>query len=180
MGKVVSSNSQMPNPEDVEILLYDNAGMLSSYTFTDPNGLFKFENLSPGVYSLAGEVTGLMADVLQININQYNDTVSNVVLNLSEKRITGIITTEDDKVQEYEVYPNPVQDLVNVRFEHDINMSGSFHVYDAQGQEVLKQFFSTISENNQLDLSSLSSGIYFVQMKSEDLKKPMSFRIIKK
>ena len=66
-----------------------------------------------------------------------------------------IVEVECNKVI---VYPNPTSGVLNV--EIDTNFDAT--VYNHQGQIVLKSY----NNNEQIDMSSLVSGIYFVQIKT--------------
>lgn len=58
-----------------------------------------------------------------------------------------------------QVYPNPANDVINVKADNTIN---SIQLYDAQGRLLLTK---SANENSQvLDLSSYSSGIYFINI----------------
>lgn len=58
-----------------------------------------------------------------------------------------------------QVYPNPANDILNVKADNTIN---SIQLYDAQGRLLLTKM---ANENTQvLDLSSYSSGIYFINI----------------
>ena len=59
----------------------------------------------------------------------------------------------------FDTYPNPVNDILNISFNKNIN---AVQVYNIVGQEVLaKTSTSTIS---QIDMSSLTNGIYLVKV----------------
>ena len=58
-----------------------------------------------------------------------------------------------------QVYPNPTNDVINVKADNTIN---SIQLYDAQGRLLLTKM---VNENSQvLNLSSYSSGIYFINI----------------
>jgi len=73
---------------------------------------------------------------------------------------TSVSEIFNTKKELLSVYPNPVNDLVN------INVSGvsQILVFDASGKEVLN--FNTTS--SQIDLSSLNQGVYFLQVLSNE------------
>jgi hypothetical protein len=65
------------------------------------------------------------------------------------------------------LYPNPTKDLVTIEFGE--TFTGKVIVYNAIGQEVLKQTVST-SKSTSLDLGAFAKGVYFVKMQSESAK----------
>lgn len=60
------------------------------------------------------------------------------------------------------IYPNPVKDILNIRCS-DMSLQ-YISIFDLQGRILVKD---DDLENNQLDLSSLPLGIYFIQIKTD-------------
>ncbi|MBC7524566.1 MAG: T9SS type A sorting domain-containing protein [Flavobacterium sp.] len=73
----------------------------------------------------------------------------------------------------FNLYPNPVKDILNLSSEKTIN---SVKVFNLLGQEVAVKNFD--SNQVQIDLSSLSSGTYLLKIVSENQIK--SLKIMKK
>ncbi|WP_033956352.1 DUF7619 domain-containing protein [Psychroserpens jangbogonensis] len=76
--------------------------------------------------------------------------------------------TSDYSLSKIKVYPNPVNDVLTVKAEFTID---AVSVYDIEGRKVLE----VLKENvNQIDMSALRTGIYFVKvfsdLKAETLK----------
>lgn len=65
-------------------------------------------------------------------------------------------------------YPNPVKDNLNLSFETKIN---SVSIYNLLGQEVITK--SVNSNEGKIDVSSLSSGTYFVKVTTDNLIKTL-------
>ncbi len=72
---------------------------------------------------------------------------------------TGINDTE---TAEFEIYPNPVQANLNIKFNMD--ESAQLSVFNIVGQTVYQQ---EIGANTQIDMSSFESGVYFINLKAE-------------
>ncbi len=70
------------------------------------------------------------------------------------------------------VYPVPTKDILNISYKSVLN---SVSVFNLLGQEVVAQNFAV--SNVQLDLSSLTAGVYIVKLNSEEGQH--NFRIIK-
>lgn len=88
-------------------------------------------------------------------IMQYNPTLSS---SISTKLVTTV-----------KIYPNPASSFINIKSEGNFPLEGK--VYNSIGKEVLK--FSGYSKSQQIDVSSLDNGVYFleVQMGSEVVRK---------
>ncbi|MBN2779012.1 MAG: T9SS type A sorting domain-containing protein [Bacteroidales bacterium] len=61
------------------------------------------------------------------------------------------------------VYPNPVEDLLNLQINGLKSETVSFQVFDALGKLVLQQTKSSAEKIYQLDVSKLTSGNYFIK-----------------
>jgi hypothetical protein len=74
---------------------------------------------------------------------------------------TSIIEFENDTKTAL-VYPNPAIDILQIKFE-EIELPIQINIYDFLGNCVLEQKLFSITNN--IDISSLCSGIYFVRSK---------------
>ncbi|MEO8149144.1 MAG: multicopper oxidase domain-containing protein [Bacteroidia bacterium] len=65
--------------------------------------------------------------------------------------------------QYFSFYPNPVADLLSVKFENKISFA-EINVSDVLGKSILKQKISN-RDDTKINVASLASGIYFLQIK---------------
>ena len=107
-----------------------------------------------------------------------------VVALYGDKKSVGIINTsfvmEDDETNvisnyenDFEIYPNPVNDKINIVTEEIVE---DIVVYDIYGRHQVSKTPS-LQGNLTIDLSDLKSGIYFVKIRTE--KRDIVKRIIK-
>ena len=109
-------------------------------------------------------------------VNEINNTVSYTFNDaVSFKAVTassptgGILTIEDinSTVNSIVVYPNPTTDYICIKADRILKAE----LYDLMGRKV------RTTNQSQIDMSSLSSGNYILQLIRED--KTQSFKIIK-
>ncbi|WCO02614.1 DUF7619 domain-containing protein [Psychroserpens ponticola] len=81
------------------------------------------------------------------------------------------LSTSDFSLSTIKVYPNPVADILTIEAEFEIN---TLHVYDIEGRRVLENYKSN---SNQISMSSLETGIYFVKVFSDS--KIKTLKVIK-
>ena len=81
---------------------------------------------------------------------------------------TGI---NDAETAEFEIYPNPVQANLNIKFNMD--EAAQLSIFNIVGQTVYQQ---EIGANTQIDMSSFKSGVYFINLKAES--KSVTRRIV--
>ena len=65
----------------------------------------------------------------------------------------------------FKLYPNPAKDMVTVTLSQNILNTTDISLIDIQGKTInipKKEFNSTV----ELDVSSLNSGMYFIQLRS--------------
>lgn len=85
----------------------------------------------------------------------------------------GTLALDEVKQTRTRMYPNPVGDVLNLEFQETPK---SVKVYDMNGKLVYEQW--KLSENSQLDLSHLLSGVYMVIVETEGYKETL--KMIKK
>jgi hypothetical protein len=77
----------------------------------------------------------------------------------------------NEKIETFSIFPNPTNGILHI--ESSINESQSCYIYNSFGQMVLN--FQLEKETNQVDVSSFSSGIYFLQGISNEKRYSMKF-----
>lgn len=96
-------------------------------------------------------------------------------------KIIGLISTDPSvgletiDLSEYIVYPNPFLDVLFIKNTFQENLNATAAVYNMMGQKMTESQLSPF--NNQIDLSSLESGTYYLNIESS--AKSYSCKIIK-
>ncbi len=83
-----------------------------------------------------------------------------------------VLSNNSNALQTLTYYPNPVKNMLNVKNAAPIN---SIAVYSTIGQQVMHNTINATETN--LDLSSLSNGIYFVKVQAGESSK--TIRVVK-
>lgn len=75
-----------------------------------------------------------------------------------------------EKYFEFDVYPNPANDYVNIRFKHsDVTYNeASVEIYDLNGRLMLQEY-CTLNDNSQqtLRIDDFSKGIYIIRLQAD-------------
>lgn len=84
----------------------------------------------------------------------------------SQPLTTDIFNYENENA--VSIYPNPVQDILSVQFEK--NLSDIIHsfIYDATGRQAEINGLSRNANSMRIDVSNLSSGIYFYEIRTAE------------
>ena len=89
--------------------------------------------------------------------------------------------TNITKSAEINVYPNPFNDFVTLDFINGVEQSKlSISVFNYMGQKVQEKNLNVATEtpfNQQVDLGTYPSGIYFINVNTND--KVQTFKVIK-
>ena len=142
--------------------------------------------LSPeGIIEIPASMTGTFQVSLVSDIGTYilyNDGIENKAITEPNYRkfISSIVTinssgkTDEESLTDIntassiagliKVYPNPFSSLLTLEFGVDEKVSGKYSIYNSTGILVKENVLSTINSNKAiLDLSDLTSGIYFIK-----------------
>ncbi|MEP0265693.1 choice-of-anchor L domain-containing protein [Dokdonia sp.] len=79
---------------------------------------------------------------------------------------TDVLSIDTEDNQLFSVYPNPTSDVVNLRFFNQ-NETVDIHIFDIQGK-LIKEEISIASTDQTIDIRTLSQGLYFIQVRSEN------------
>lgn len=84
----------------------------------------------------------------------------------NEVNVTSLSTAiESNEFVVGNIYPNPVNNVLNINFTDQLNQSVQVQIVSISGKIVLEK--SLTSQDNSIDLSRVESGLYFVQLKGE-------------
>lgn len=86
--------------------------------------------------------------------------VSLTEFEIIEETSTGISKTDEVLDDDISIYPNPVDDLLNVKLSESLTNGSTLYVYNSLGQMVLSKMRFEGSLIN-IDMSNLSSGMYY-------------------
>lgn len=87
-----------------------------------------------------------------------------------EYNFTSIDLASAKELYHFELFPNPVTEVINVRFSNPSLNQLSFEIYDLKGQKVWEQKEASPSSSvdKTFNLSSLTKGNYLLRIKSND------------
>ncbi|WP_374539743.1 LamG-like jellyroll fold domain-containing protein [Flavobacterium sp.] len=147
------------------ISVYEDGIFMVSTVVTNAVDLYKFNNKFTigGGTDAAGNF--LSSKFAHTNIDKffvYNRALSVQEINLLKDQHQAFLSVNDfnsPELLEAEIYPNPVQDVLIINVDNAIK---SVEVFTLQGQKVLN------STSNEVDMSSLNSGIYLVKITDEN------------
>lgn len=142
------------------VLVFDGANSSSPVI-----GQFTGTTLPSSVTSTSGSMYVLFLSDEALRSNGWNANYNSTTLSLDENEILNNI----------KLYPNPTTS--KVFFDNTIVNFTELSVFNYLGQEVKRSSFKTYETNQEIDLSSLSSGVYVLKFSKNNSSS--SFKIIK-
>lgn len=141
--------------EDSFLVLDVFAPYFLSYEWSngDQTSITKID--SSGLYSVIVQDTNLCSYEYFINVDFKNpiDSSVNTVI-------------ESINSEEYKIYPNPTEQFLNIKYTGESKLNG-VNVYDLKGRQLLS-LNKIESENIQINLNFLKSGVYFVELRLQN------------
>ena len=116
-------------------------------------------------------------DVMVSDDNPYSFTV---VEDITLKAIFHHTGIGDSKVQEFELYPNPVSDYLYVKINVELSEAAVVSLYDVSGK-VVANYKGSLAFKDVLELktSNLNAGVYFLKITDEDADVRFTGKVIK-
>lgn len=86
------------------------------------------------------------------------------------KESFNALNVEEDVAQDsfISLYPNPVQDYLNINFERAVYFEFEINIYNISGELVLNQARNVVSNNLKIDISNFDSGTYILELKNDN------------
>jgi hypothetical protein len=175
---VLNGLDELVRDEVVSVADAPRAGFTKSINYktvtfnnTSYNALAYMWNFGDGVkvtqkspvhaYALSGDY---LVQLIAINHTCKNDTV--------QQWISIKITGKEDIDQNFELalYPNPADDLLNIRWPYPLDGELQVGIYSLQGRLIRNRIFGDVSSAQilQLNIGDLPKGSYFVRMIHSD------------
>ncbi len=124
------------------------------------------------------DFTPITASYIRFDVISNYDDPGNLVafaeVAFSGTEVLGI--TDNDLLDAISLYPNPTRDFINIDNTSNANLKG-IAIYDMNGR-LIKQVEATNSNNQRINISDLSSGVYMLHLSNDELS--IVKRVIKK
>ena len=107
----------------------------------------------------------VVGDFILGKANIYFDYNAPIITNTVSTEIVTQLSVEENKTEaSIKIYPNPVNDYLNVKSKKPIKQIA---IYDLQGRQIKTMALTGNLITTKVDLSNLSKGVYFVSIKTE-------------
>ena len=103
----------------------------------------------------------------------FSDQVFNECLADSINSGCFISSTDIDRTVDFKVFPNPATDILNIQIPTRPSEGITYQIFDTNGRGVLSD--SIIKDSQEVIISSLEQGIYFVKIFGKDIHRVEKF-----
>jgi uncharacterized repeat protein (TIGR01451 family) len=116
-----------------------------------------------------------VGDIIPNTASIYFDFNPAIVTNTFNTEFTAALALDELENGDFVFYPNPTNDFITVSLKNNSDSITSISVFDVVGKEImnLKPILNTV--NQTLDLSSVNSGMYFIEVTTEN-----NLKVVKK
>jgi hypothetical protein len=161
-GKIQWDKTIGGNGDDKLTAIYEIAD--NEYIVAGTSGSTKSGDKSSGI--IGGSSTDYW--VMHLGPTSSNDSVSNVPVNNND--------TNSSKYN-LEIMPNPVKDVLNIRYLAPVNSKIDFVIYTANGRTVLQSTLigSNSASTHSFNVANLPAGSYFTVMYIDGVKLTKTF-----
>lgn len=148
----------------------DNADFLSAYN-DERNGIPSM--FRPKEISLIENGSFEIGDEIFLRFRLFSDPFAvgwGWAIDNLEIQPMSTSTLEEEYVNTFELYPNPLQidEVLNIQINLNENLTGQLSLININGQKLIEnQITNSQSINVKWDLSNLTPGIYFAQLQNE-------------
>lgn len=157
--KDITNNETITNAT-IEVLGLD---FDSLFTYSNSQGYY-FRPLLEGNYELKVTAEGYNDTIMNININNNSTYLQDIYLTPS---LTSLLSFSESANQPL-IYPNPCSDKLFLCS----NKFNEYNISNFQRNNLIKQ---RINKSNEIDVSELPAGVYFLNLYSKDETKTLIF-----
>lgn len=157
---IVAGNSFNGIDYDFALVRYNSNGSLDS-NFGSSGKVITSIGFDDGGNSLAIQNDGKILVVG--SSNKFGNTFDFAVVRFNND-ITNVIDLTTIQNAEFNLYPNPTNEIINIHLEKESPINHNIQVFDLLGQKVLENKLVIGSQNFELNLGTLSSGVYLLKV----------------
>ena len=170
-GLVSQGANKVGDPiSDILIIVTDLSGNPVAYEYSDISGSFDMDDLPYGDYILYPEVYGKTTNSMNFTLSATSPNANNFRVAVNSSSVDVSIATGIERVNEFSnvtLFPNPVQNELNIDFGRMIQNEINIEMYDVAGRRISNQEFSG-SNTVKLNTTSLNEGVYLIKLTSNE------------
>ena len=168
-GKNVKDNgTAIPEGKAAEkmlIFLLDQNGKAISFTHTDANGKFEFNNMGAGNFRVWAEMPGKTTIAPYVYLAHQTATADKLKIVIGQNSVTAINEPESViAMDQFVLYPNPATETITIQNKTGGPGMADIAIFDMMGKQ-MDLVIHKDKQNTSIAISSLKAGMYYVQIK---------------
>jgi len=177
-GLVSQGANKVGDPmSDILVIVTDMSGNPVAYEYSDNTGNFTIDNLPYGSYVLYPEVYGKTTTPMNFTLSSSNSNIDNFKIEVNSQTVVVSTVTGINPVPEFSdvvLYPNPVQNELNIDFGKTIAQEITIEMFDVAGRRISVQ---NVGSTNlvKINTANLNSGVYLIELSSTDGEQVFKF-----
>ncbi|HXS36655.1 MAG TPA: T9SS type A sorting domain-containing protein [Flavipsychrobacter sp.] len=175
-GKMTHSTGTVGDPvPGLLIYLMDASNKLVSSAYTDNSGNYSFSNIPTGTYTVYPENIGYTTTPWSsIVVSTGTPSINTINFKQTSTAIepaTTAIANVNESNGTIAIYPSPSDGNINLQWGNVSSKTAAVSVVNMTGQKVYQGELNINSNGkNQLNLSQLQSGIYFINIQAGNMQ----------
>jgi len=165
-GTIVNGERSVDIP--IILRMTDQGAVVMTLSATD--GSFSFSNLAYGTYEIFAEIPGKSIIPETIVLNETYPSAEGIEMMILESEIifVGIAESEVFETIPY-IYPNPVNDRINVNIKLKKPSLVSIDIIDLTGRLVSSESYDIIGQKDLvINVDALPKGVYLMKMEASE------------
>ncbi len=161
-GKVINqANGQLKN---VLVVLFNDQGNISNYTFTDSLGRYRFKQIPIGQYYVYGDLAGYASYPVIANFSTNNDSLRGINFLIKGRSSVGFIDQNKKHSKlDFTAYPNPLKNnSLTVSFANVSATTLNYRIFNSLGILVQKGRLENTTSTTKISFTNISKGIYLL------------------
>ncbi len=152
------------------LLVRKSDGLIMTEVFTNTDGDFKINGVPEGTFSIVINIPGVKGSVsTDVTIDDQTEVTMTAMVGedgiVFDTEVVEVEVLGLDMIS-LEVYPNPILETLNVRFESKMQRV-DWRVINMFGQEVFSGYWLETTESS-ISFEAMSHGVYFLHLTGSD------------
>jgi len=114
----------------------------------------------------------VLGDIINATAAIYFDFNPPIITNTAMTEIVDRLSVDGSEANKVTIHPNPASSTLTINSKKNIN---TVLVFDLNGRLLVKKELSTYKPNYELDVKNLSSGFYFLEIKTDTASETVKF-----
>jgi len=171
LGVTNKSDNNILFPLPQTMIYLKSGSAFLDFSESISNGRYNFSNLSTGSYEIIATKLGYSTSTQTIQLNSPLRDSINFILDQVLVGVNSISNIIPKKFSLYQNYPNPFNPVTNIRFDIPKSSFVTIKIYNVLGKEsalLLNENKSAGSYEIDFDASTLTSGVYFYRLETQE------------